>query len=334
MYFYTFFMNFNYLFAVQQKRGGEMPVKKKRRLTADNVELALLGLPVVIWFALFAYLPMFGIVIAFKRYRPLGDNFIDSLIKSDWVGINNFRFLFQTPDAMIVFRNTILYNIVFIILGIIIAVSLAIMISQLRSRKLAKFSQTLMFLPHFLSWVVVGYFLFSFLSADKGLVNQILKSMGHPAIQWYMEPKYWPFLLVFVYLWKSIGYSMVVYLASIAGIDSTLYEAAAIDGATKWKQVRYVTLPMLIPIVTIMFILAVGRIFMSDFGLFYIVPKRSGALYSVTQTIDVYVYNALMTQNNIGFASGASVTQAVIGLITIVSANLVVRKLNPENALF
>jgi putative aldouronate transport system permease protein len=208
------------------------------------------------------------------------------------------------------------------------------MISLLHSKKAAKVSQTLMFLPHFLSWVVVSYFAYAFLSADKGLVNQILRSAGKPAVQWYMNVKAWPFFLVFIYLWKSMGYSMVVYLASITGIDVSLYEAAAIDGASKNQQIRHITLPMLRPIITIMFILAVGRIFSSDFGLFYFVPKQSGPLYDVTQTIDVYVYNALMRQNNIGFAAGASVTQSVVGLITIVSANLVVKKLNPENSLF
>ena len=308
--------------------------KKKPLIGTENIELCLLGLPVLIWFLIFSYLPMFGIVIAFKQFRPLGRNFLESLYLSDWVGFNNFRFLFQTPDAFIVFRNTILYNVAFIILGIALSVTLAVMISLLHSQKLAKITQTFMFLPHFLSWVVVGYFVFSFLSADKGLINQLLKAAGQPGVQWYLESKYWPFLLILIYLWKSMGYSMVVYLASIAGIDAALYEAAAIDGATKWQQVWHIILPMLRPIITIMFILAVGRIFSSDFGLFYIIPKQSGLLANVTQTVDVYVYNALVRTNNLGFAAGASVTQSVLGCLTIVGANAVVRKLNPESSLF
>jgi putative aldouronate transport system permease protein len=316
------------------KINKKLNFKAKRRFGSDNLELALLGFPVVIWLLLFSYLPMFGIVIAFKRYRPVGKNFIDSLIKSEWMGLDNFRFLVKTPDALTVFRNTVLYNVVFIVTGIVLSVTLAIMISLLHSKKVAKVSQTLMFLPHFLSWVVVSYFVFAFLSADKGPVNQMLRSFGKSNVQWYMRENAWPFFLVFIYLWKSMGYSMVVYLASITGIDGSLYEAAAIDGASKNQQIRHITLPMLIPIITIMFILAVGRIFSSDFGLFYFVPKQSGPLYNVTQTLDVYVYNALMRQNNIGFAAGASVTQSIVGLITIVSANLVVRKLNPENSLF
>ena len=308
--------------------------KTKKRFGMDNMELALLGLPVIVWFAVFSYLPMFGVIIAFKRYRPLGANFFDSLLKSDWMGFENFSFLFRTPDAFIFIRNTVLYNLVFIFTGIIVSVTLAIMISQLHSTRFAKFCQTLMFLPHFLSWVVVGYFVFAFLSVDKGLMNQILKSFGHDPIQWYTQAQYWPGLLVLVNIWKGMGYSMVVYLASITGIDSSLYEAAAIDGATKWQQVKSITLPLLTPIITIMLILAVGRIFSSDFGLFYSVPRRSGPLYDVTQTVDVYVYNALTQRNNIGFAAAASVAQSVVGLLTIVGANWLVRKLNPESSLF
>jgi len=309
-------------------------VRRRPKFNKEDRELAILGLPVVVWFLLFTYLPMFGIIIAFKRYRPGDGNFIVNLLNSEWMGFDNFRFLFQTPDAMIVIRNTLLYNAVFISTGILISVSLAIMMSLIHSRKAAKVTQTMIFLPHFLSWVVVGYFVFSFLSSDKGLVNQILGAVGLPSVQWYLESKYWPYLLVFISIWKGVGYSMVVYLASIAGIDVTLYEAAAIDGATKWKQVWHVTLPMLKPIITILFILSVGRIFMSDFGLFYIVPKQSGPLFNVTQTIDVYVYNALMSRNNLGFAAAANLTQSVAGFITIVGANMIVRKLSPEDAFF
>ena len=314
---------------------ADAPIKKRKfSFNRDNAELAILGLPVVVWFLLFSYLPMFGILIAFKRYRPLGDNFFQSFMQSDWVGFYNFQFLFKTPDAFIIFRNTLAYNAVFIVSGIIVSVSLAIMMSLLHSKKLAKTTQTLMFLPHFLSWVVVGYFGFSFLSVDKGLLNQIVTALGFPAGQWYMEIKYWPYFLVIMNIWKGMGYGMVVYLATITGIDTSLYEAAAIDGATKGQQVRYIVLPMLRPIITIMFIMAVGRIFASDFGLFFFVPRQSGVLFDVTQTIDTYVYRALLQQNNIGFASAASVTQSIAGLITIFTANMVVRKLDPDNSLF
>jgi len=308
-------------------------VRKKRRFSADNLELTILGTPTVIWFLLFSYLPMFGAVIAFKRYKPLGDNFIDSLLKSEWVGLSNFTFMFKTPDAFRVFRNTLLYNFAFIALGMVVAVTLAILITSLYSKLLAKFCQTMMFLPHFLSWVVVSYFTFSFLSADKGLFNQLLKAAGNDPVQWYMQVSYWPFILIIVYLWKVMGYSMVVYMASIAGIDTSLYEAASIDGASKWQQTKYITIPMMKPIMIIMFILSLGNIFRSDFGLFFLVPRESGPLFNVTQTLDVYVYYALMRLNNIGFGSAAAFMQSVFGLITILSANFIVRKISPENSL-
>lgn len=308
---------------------------KKKRFSVDDLELTFLALPTAIWFLLFSYLPMFGIIVAFKKFKPLHDEgFVMSLLKSKFVGINNFKFLFATPDAAIMFRNTILYNIVFIVVGMFVTVSLAIMISQVYFKTLAKVCQTAMFLPHFLSWVVVSYFLYTFLSGDKGLINQLYNSFGLEDVQWYMEAKYWPYILVFVYLWKTVGYGMVVYLASMSGIDASLYEAAIVDGSTKWQQIKYITLPMLQPIILIMFILSVGRIFSTDFGLFYQVPRNSGMLVDVTQTIDVYVYKALTGMNNIGFASAGSVLQSFLGLITILSANYIVKKVDPESSLF
>jgi putative aldouronate transport system permease protein len=314
---------------------GVLRLRKKARRLKDNAELTVLALPTIIWYTLFTYLPMFGIIIAFKRYKPLrGSNFIVSLVKSEWVGIDNFRFLFQTPDPAIMFRNTLLYNAVFIILGILVPVTLAIMMSQLHSRRFAKITQTMIFLPHFLSWVVVSYFLFSFLSAERGLVNRILETLGREEVQWYLTTRPWPYILVFTNLWKGVGYGMVLYLAAISGIDGQLYEAAIIDGATKWQQTWRITLPMLRPVMTILFILAVGRIFSTDFGLFYQVPRDSGTLVPVTQTIDVYVYKALMHVNNIGFSSAAAFMQSVFGFITIVSANFIVRRIDPESSLF
>ena len=307
----------------------------KRKTTKDDAELTLLALPTIVWYVLFTYLPMFGIIIAFKRYRPIrSTNFLVSLIRSEWVGLENFRFLFQTPDPAIMFRNTLLYNAAFIILGLLVPVTLAIMMSQLHSRRLAKVTQTMIFLPHFLSWVVVSYFLFSFLSVDKGLVNRLLLAAGGEEVQWYLNTRPWPFILVGMNMWKTVGYGMVLYLAAIAGIDHQLYEAAVIDGASKWQQTWRITLPMLRPVMTILFILAVGRIFSTDFGLFYQVPRNSGTLVPVTQTIDVYVYKALMRVNNIGFSSAAAFMQSIFGFFTILAANSLVRRIDPESSLF
>jgi putative aldouronate transport system permease protein len=307
----------------------------KRMLTKDNLELSLLALPTFIWYVLFAYLPMFGIIIAFVRYKPIrGTNFVVSLLRSEFVGLYNFRYLFTTPDATIVFRNTLLYNIVFIVLGVVVPLTLAVMMSQLYSKKLAKVCQTAIFLPYFLSWVVVSYFGMAFMSVNKGLINQTLAQLGYDPVQWYMSPQYWPYILVGVNLWKNVGYGMVLYLASITGIDATLYEAAVVDGASKWQQVKHITLPMLKPMVIILFILSLGGIFQSDFGLFFIMPRDQGALVNVTQTIDVYVYKALMRMNNIGFASAAGFLQSVFGFITIYVANTIVKRMDPERGLF
>jgi putative aldouronate transport system permease protein len=304
-------------------------------LTKDDMELSLLALPTFVWYILFAYLPMFGIIIAFVRYKPIrGTNFLVSLLRSEFVGFYNFKYLFTTPDAAIVFRNTLLYNIVFIALGVAVPLTLAIMMSMLYSQRLAKVCQTAIFLPHFLSWVVVSYFGLAFLSVNKGLVNQTIVSLGGEPVQWYMSPQYWPYILIGVNLWKNVGYSMVLYLASITNIDATLYEAAVVDGASKWQQVKHITLPMLMPMVIILFILSLGRIFNSDFGLFYIMPRNQGALANVTQTIDVYVYKALMRMNNIGFASAAGFLQSVFGFITIFVANTIIKKVDPERGLF
>ncbi len=312
----------------------EERTKRKRKWSRDDTELTLLGLPTYIWFICFSYLPMFGIIIAFKKLTfKQGHGFIYNLFTSEWCGLDNFQFLFKSSDAFIILRNTILYNVVFICLGLVIPVTLAILMSQLYNRKLAKICQTCMFLPHFMSYVVVSYFVWAFLSYDKGFVNNLLLSMGSEPKQWYMEPAYWPFLVVFINTWKGLGYGMVVYLATITGIDSTYYEAAIIDGATKWQQSRYITLPMLRPIIAIMFIMSIGGIFRSDFGLFYQVPRNSPSLYNVVTTLDVYIYNALGQSTNVGMASAAAFMQSALGCIFLLVANTVVKRIDSDAGL-
>ena len=312
----------------------EERTKRKRKWSRVDTELTLLGLPTYIWFICFSYLPMFGIIIAFKKLTfKQGHGFIYNLFTSDWCGLDNFQFLFKSSDAFIILRNTILYNVVFICLGLVIPVTLAILMSQLYNRKLAKICQTCMFLPHFMSYVVVSYFVWAFLSYDKGFVNNLLLSMGSDPKQWYMEPAYWPFLVVFINTWKGLGYGMVVYLATITGIDSTYYEAAIIDGATKWQQSRYITLPMLRPIIAIMFIMSIGGIFRSDFGLFYQVPRNSPSLYNVVTTLDVYIYNALGQSTNVGMASAAAFMQSALGCIFLLVANTVVKRIDSDAGL-
>ena len=321
---------------IQQKK------KKRGKIRVDDLQLFALSLPTPIWYLLFCYIPMFGILIAFKKYKVApGKGFLWSLIhNSPWCGLDNFKFLFSSnmKTTIAMFRNTVGYNIVFIVLNIVIPVALAILISHLYSKRLAKVCQTAIFLPHFLSWVVVGYFVYAFLATNEGLVNNVLISMGINPIRWYQKEAigYWPFILVFLNVWKNMGYNMIVYMASINGIDGSLYEAAVIDGASKHQQTRYITLPLLKPVIIIMFIMAVGRIFNSDFGLFYRTTRNSSGLYNAFVTLDVYVYNSLFksTIPTYGYASAAGFIQSVLGCLTLLASNAVVSKVDKENAFF
>ena len=316
--------------------------KKRSRITLDDIQLFLLSLPTTIWFIMFCYVPMFGILIAFKKYKVApGKGFLWSLVyNSKWCGLDNFKFLFSSnmKTTIAMFRNTVCYNIVCIILGIVIAVSRAISISLLYSKRLAKVCQTLIFLPHFLSWVIVGYFVYAFLATKEGLVNNILLGLGASPVKWYQKEAlpYWPFFLVFLNVWKNVGYNMIVYMASINGIDGSLYEAAVIDGASKHQQTKYITIPLLKPVIIIMFIMAVGRIFNSDFGLFYRTTRNSAALYDAFVTLDVYVHNSLFSSAipTYGYASAAGLPPSVFGCITLVTANAIVSKIDKESAFF
>ncbi|MGG4146700.1 ABC transporter permease subunit [Paenibacillus algorifonticola] len=299
-----------------------------------NTAMLLMVLPATAWFILFSYLPMAGMIIAFKEYRYSRNGFLSSIIESKWVGFQNFKFLFSTNDAYIITRNTVLYNVVFIVLGLVIAVAMAIMLAEITNKRLTKLYQTGMFLPYFLSWVIVGYFVYSFLSLDRGVFNQIAEMMGMDPVNWYSSPGYWPVMIVVVFLWKSVGYNSVIYLAAIMGIDKSLYEAAMIDGANKWQQIRNVTLPMLMPLMTILTLLAIGKIFYADFGLFFQVPRDSGTLYSVTNVIDTYVYRGLKSTGEIGMTTAAGLYQSIIGFILVITSNGIVRKFNKDNALF
>ena len=262
------------------------------------------------------------------------------LHNSPWVGFDNFKFLFSNnmSKTIMMFRNTVGYNIVFILLGVAIPVTLAIMISQLYSKRAAKVCQTAIFLPHFLSWVVVGYFVYAFLATKEGLVNNLLLSLGKSRVMWYQRDALnsWPYLLVMFQVWKTMGYGMVVYMAAISGIDMTLYEAAVIDGSSKWQQVKYITLPLLRPMMSIMFIMAVGRIFNSDFGLFYRTTRNSNSLTNVFTTIDVYVFNSLFNTSRpvYGYTSASGFLQSTLGCITLIIANSVIKRFDPDSSMF
>ena len=287
-------------------------------------------LPGAIYLFINCYIPMFGIQIAFRNYKAnMG------VYGSPWCGLDNFKFLTRTKDAWIMIRNTVLYNLVFITLGTILAVATAIILNDIRSKKGKQLYQTIILIPFLISMVIVSYLAFAFLSTSNGYINNTLvKLFGTTAIDWYNNPKYWPVILVLINIWKNLGYNMILYYATICGIDGTLYEAAVVDGASRWQRVKYVTLPVLKSTIIVLTLMALGGIFRSDFGLFYQVPQNSGPLISVTQTIDTYVYRGLMQNNNIGMSSAAGLYQSVVGFVLVFTANWIVRKIDNESSLF
>jgi ABC-type polysaccharide transport system, permease component len=302
-----------------------------QRLTKDinkHKGLMALAFPGLLFILVFYYLPIFGLVLAFKNY-----NYSDGILGSPWSGFDNFKFFFTSDAAYQVTRNTILLNLCFIILSTIFSVVFAILMFEL-GRKSVKVYQTAMFFPYFLSWVVVSYVTYALLNPEMGVVNMLLESFGMEAINFYFEPKYWPFILSFAYLWKSVGYALLIYYTGLMGIDRTYYEAAAIDGATRLQQVRKITLPLLTPLITLLTLLSIGKIFYSDFGLFYFIPANSGALYGTTEVIDTYVFRALRISGDIGMASAVGLYQSLVGFVLVLTVNAIVRKINKDNAIF
>ena len=310
---------------------GILELNKKKRFTdlKKNLPLLALTIPGMLYLLINNYFPMFGVFIAFKDL-----DYSKGIFGSDWCGLKNFEFLFRTSEAGRMIRNTILYNLIFIILGTVLAVLVALLMSEITHMTISKFYQGSMILPNLISMVIVSYIVYAFLSPETGLLNAVIKSFGGEPISWYSKKEAWPFILVIVQMWKTVGYNSIVYIAAITGIDPSLYEAARIDGAGKFKQIFRVTLPQLKPMITLMIFMSCGRIFSSDFGLFYQVPQNSGALYSVTQTIDTYVYRGLMQLGDVGMSSAAGLFQSVVGFLFVFGANAIVRATNKENALF
>ena len=306
------------------------PRVKKKSSTAQTLPLMLIALPGLIYLLINNYLPMFGVFLAFKDY-----SYIKGIFGSKWNGLDNFEFLFRTKDAWIMTRNTLLYNAAFIVLGTVFAIFVAILIHELGKKRRVKFFQASLMLPNLLSWVVVGFIVYAFLNADNGFINKtVYKGLGLEPVSWYSYKDPWPFILILVYLWKFVGTNSIIYVAGIAGIDQELFEAAQLDGASKVKQILHITVPMLKPTIITLTLMAIGRIFYSDFGLFYQVPANSGRLFDVTQTIDTYVYRGLMERNDVGMSAAAALYQSVVGFLLVLAANGLVRKIDKENALF
>ena len=308
------------------------PSNKLRRLAKDfhNYRyLLIMLLPALTYIIIFAYIPMTGIVLAFKRYTYTG-----GIYGSPWVGFDNFKFLIISNQLWPLTRNTLLYNFAFITLGIFSQVSFALLLNEIHIRSLKRTFQSLMLLPYFISWVVVASIMQAVFSYDYGLLNKLLETIGMAKINIYANPNIWPFLLVFVYLWKQIGYGSVIYLAAVTSIDPGLYEAAEIDGAKLFQRIRYITIPSITPTIIIMFLLAVGQVFRGDFGLFYQLVGNNALILPKTDILDLFIYRALITTNDYGMSSAAGLYQSVMGFITILSVNFLIKKIDPDYTLF
>lgn len=304
--------------------------KKQRLFRREDIPLYIMAAPTVVFLIIFCYIPMGGLVMAFQSL-----NITKGVFSSPFVGLDNFKFLFSTSDALTITRNTVCYNLIFIVVNMAIAIVLSLMLSEMRNRTTAKVLQTMYMLPYFLSWAVIAIVVYAFLDRQNGFINQVFKSLGMSGTtNWYHQLSVWPPLIVGINAWKNVGYQAVLYLAVISGISNDYYEAAVLDGASKFQQARYITIPHLRFIVGISLIMAMSSIFRGDFGLFYNVPRNTGMLYPVTDVIDTYIYRGLTYLNNVGMSTAAGLYQSVVGLIMVFIVNGVITRIDPESAMF
>lgn len=285
--------------------------------------------PAVIYTLVFSYYPMTGVVMAFKKY-----NYTGGIWGSPWNGLKNFAFFFKSGQAWQVTRNTVLYNLAFIGVNLVVQVAVAILLTEIKSKKFRKASQSVMFLPHFISWVIVGVMVFNIFSSDYGLLNRLIVKLGGERIAFYITPQVWPFILILFNMWKSVGYGSVMYLAAIMGVDTSIYEAATIDGANVFQRIFKITIPMIKPTMIILLLLNLGGVFKGNFDMFYNLVGTNGLLYNYTDVIDTLSFRALISSNDFGMAAAIGLFQSVLCLITILLANMAVRKYDKDYALF
>ena len=302
--------------------------KRKQKGVVNNFQLWTLCTIPIIFIFVFNYLPMVGLILAFKKYK-----YSKGIFGSEWIGLDNFKFLVQSNDFTRITRNTLTMNALFIIFGTIAAVLLAILLFELKSRKATKVYQTILITPNFLSWVVVSYMVYAILQPQNGTFNQILTIFGIEKIDAYSKPESWPLILTIASVWKHVGMDAVVYYAAMMGFDTSIFEAAEIDGANKIKRTWYVLIPSLVSLIVMLTILKIGNIFRADFGLFYQLPRNIGALYPTTDVIDTYIFRTLRVVGDIGMSSAAGFLQSIVGFIMVMVTNGIVRKISPDNAL-
>lgn len=314
--------------SIETKKSKRTFVRRKK-LNSNQWQLISLSLIPILFVLVFNYIPMFGVVIAFKDYRyDLG------ILNSKWVGLDNFIYFFKTNDFWRITKNTLVMNFAFIVLGMAAAIALAVLFYEVRSRKAIKTYQTLAIFPHFLSWVVVGYIGYAFLQPNHGLINNVIKIFGGEAIDFYGKPKLWPMILIITAIWKNAGIDCIIYYATMMGIDSSLYEAASIDGASKWKQIICITIPSIIPIIVILGIMKIGNIFRADFGLFYQMTRNIGALYETTDVLDTYIYRTMRVFGDMSTSAAMGLLQSVVGFILVVITNAITRRIDSDLSLF
>ncbi len=314
------------LMDVPRSRAGRMVDTLRGQKFRRNLVWFLMALPALIWIFIFKYVTMFGVVIAFQDYKARR-----GILGSDWVGFKNFEYLFATDTALRATRNTLVLNFTFIIVGLIVALLLAWLIFEIYSSVLTRYYQMLLLLPRFISWVIVSYFVFALLKTDNGVVNNLLTSIGTDPVSWYSTPQYWPAILLLCVLWAGAGVGSLIYLAGMLAIDPQLFEAARIDGATKWQQYRLITFPLLRPLIVINLLLALGGIFSADFGLFYQVPANTALLYETTDVLDTFIYRSLLELPNLGMPAAGNLYQAIVGFCLVITANWVVRRIESQD---
>lgn len=290
-----------------------------------NTVLLAMCVPMILYLFVFNYIPMAGIVVAFKNYT-----YAKGIFGSDWSGLQNFRLFFINPDSFRIFRNTLGYNAIFLTIGLACNVGVALLLNEIRSRRALKTYQTIMFFPYFMSWVVVAYIAYALLNYKNGIINNLFGLH----VDWYNSPGPWIWIIIIANIWKNVGYGSIIYYAAIIGIDNTYYEVADLEGASSWQKIRHITLPEIYPLMVIMTILGIGAIFNSDFGLFYQLPMDSKMLYSTTDVLDTYVYRILMKDGNIGLSAAASVFKSVVGFVLVVATNWLVKKYDPDYVLY
>lgn len=304
---------------------------KKKRLKLSKIQLQLYSMCSIAMISVlvFSYLPMVGVILAFKNYK-----YSRGIFGSEWVGLKNFEYFFKSNDFVVITRNTLLLNIIFIITGIIAALFIAIMLYYVKSRTKTKIFQTVLITPHFLSWVVVSYMVFAILNPTYGLLNSVLAKFGIGNIDWYSKPEAWPFILTIFSIWKHVGMDSVVYYAALMGVDESIIEAAEVDGAVNFQKTIYVILPTLIPLITILTILKIGNIFRADFGLFYQLTRDVGALYPTTDVIDTYIFRTMRVVGDMGMGSAVGLVQSLVGFVLVILTNAAAKKIDPDTALF